>query len=95
VDVLDSFDEIKLCINYKIRGQKTAVFPTDINRLKQVEPVYKTMPGWKTNSNSFNSKAEMPAALVNYLSFIEEYLGIKIKIISTGPKRSETIRCEH
>lgn len=91
LDILDDFEEIKLCTQYRIEGEISEIFPLDISRIEQAEPVYKTMPGWQTDISQFNSRDDMPEALLEYLRFIEDYLNIDIKILSTGPKRSETI----
>jgi adenylosuccinate synthase len=92
LDVLNDFEEIKLCTHYEIEDQRTTTFPLDIIRLQAAQPVYKTMPGWKKDIDQFDSREAMPAALCDYLNFIEDYLEVNITILSTGPKRSETIR---
>lgn len=91
LDVLNSFEEIKLCTNYKISGEETSVFPVDSYRLEEVEPVYKIMPGWKTDISGYDSRSSLPAPLKDYLGFIEDYLEVKITILSIGPKRSQTM----
>jgi adenylosuccinate synthase len=91
LDILNDFEEIKLGIAYTINGEKTSTFPLDIIELEQATPVYKTMPGWQTNIRTCTSRDDMPDAVENFLAFIEDYLGVEIKIISTGPKRSETV----
>jgi adenylosuccinate synthase len=91
LDILNDFKEIKLATHYEISGEQTDVFPLDIAHLEEVKAVYKTMPGWETDIGRFNSRGEMPAAVEDFLCFIEDYLGVSVKILSTGPKRSETI----
>lgn len=91
LDILNDFEEIKLGTAYKINGEETSVFPLDINNLEHAKPEYKTMPGWQTDIGNFDSRSEMPEKVENFLGFIEEYLGVDVKIISTGPKRSETV----
>lgn len=91
LDILNDFDQIKLCTQYEIDGERTDVFPLAIDDLEQAEPVYKTMEGWQTDIGQFEQKAEMPGPARNYISFIEEFLDVDIKILSTGPKRSETL----
>ena len=91
LDILNDFEEIKLCTEYSIDGSRTEVFPLDISRLEEATPVYETMPGWQTDISAFNSRADMPDAVEDFLDFIESYLEVDIKILSTGPKRSETI----
>jgi adenylosuccinate synthase len=91
LDVLDSFDEIKVCVGYKENGKLLKSFPTDVNQFDKIEPVYETLPGWRQNINKAKTYDELPEATKNYLEFISSKAGFKIKIISVGPKRDETI----
>ncbi|MDX1671762.1 MAG: adenylosuccinate synthase [Balneolaceae bacterium] len=91
IDVLDDLDEVKLCRAYHVDGKETTSYPVDLHRLEQVTPVYKTMPGWKTALPGIDSYEDLPAATRNYLDYIQEYLGIELKILSTGPGRTETL----
>jgi len=88
-DVMDNFDAINLCVAYKIDGVETEDFPFEIN--DSIEPVYVELPGWKTNMTKMQSEDEFPEEFNAYLSFIEESLGVKIKIVSLGPDRKQTI----
>ncbi len=90
LDVLSSFDEIKVCIGYELNGKKLKSFPTDVERLSKVKPVYEKLPGWKTDISGYNSFDELPKETKDYLSFIQDHSGIKIQIISVGPKRQQT-----
>jgi adenylosuccinate synthase len=91
LDVLDSFDEIKICTAYELDGKQTDLFPIDGKKLARVKPVYTTMPGWKINSNAIKSKEDLPDTITSYLRFIESYLEVPVVILSTGPKRNETL----
>ena len=88
-DVLDSFDTIKACVAYKINGEETDEFPFDI--CDGVEPVYVEMPGWKTDMTQMTSEDEFPEEFNAYVSFLEEELGVPVKIVSVGPDREQTI----
>lgn len=88
-DVLDGFETIKACVAYKINGQETEEFPFDIN--ETVEPVYVELPGWKTDMTKMTSEDEFPEEFNAYLSFLEEELGVPVKIVSVGPDREQTI----
>jgi adenylosuccinate synthase len=90
LDVLSVFDEIKVCVGYEIDGKKLKSFPTDVNKLDFVKPVYETLPGWKKDISTCKSYSELPDATKNYLSFLVKHAGIKINIISVGPKRTQT-----
>ncbi len=88
-DVLDDFDTIKACVAYKINGQETEEFPFDIS--EGVEPVYIEMPGWKTDMTRMTSEDEFPEEFNAYVNFLEEELGVPVKIVSVGPDREQTI----
>lgn len=88
-DVLDTFDTIKACVAYKMDGKETDEFPFDI--CDEVEPVYVELPGWKTDMTRMTSEDEFPEEFNAYLSFLEEELGVPVKIVSVGPDREQTI----
>ena len=88
-DVLDDFDTIKACVAYKVNGEQIDYFPFDIS--EGVEPVYVELPGWKTQMSKMQSEDEFPEEFNNYLSFLEEELGVPVKIVSVGPDREQTI----
>lgn len=91
LDVLSNFDEIKVCTHYKLNDDIIDYFPIDVNTLMKVEPIYKTFKGWGKTIQGLKNFNQLPQEAVEYLSFIEEYLSIKIKIISTGFERNDTI----
>lgn len=91
MDVLNDFDEIKLCTSYDINGEETDIYSLDLSDIEQVKPVYKSMPGWHEDINSFSTVDELPEAAKDYLRFVQDYLGVELTILSTGPNRSETI----
>lgn len=88
-DVLDGFDTVKACIAYRINGQETEEFPFDIT--EGVEPIYVELPGWKTDMTRMTSEEEFPEEFNAYVDFLEEELGVLIKIVSVGPDREQTI----
>lgn len=90
LDVLSSFDEIKVCTGYKLNGKLIKSYPTDVDRLSGVEPVYESLPGWKSDISNCLSYNDLPDKTKNYLDFISENSGIKIDIIGVGPKRKQT-----
>jgi adenylosuccinate synthase len=88
-DVLDGFDTIKACVAYKLPdGTVTRDFPYEIDN---VEPVYKELPGWKTDMTKFTSEDQFPKAFADYIKFLEDELETRIGIISIGPDRDQTI----
>ncbi len=88
-DVLDGFDTIKACVAYNVNGVETRDFPYDIE--KGIEPIYKELPGWKTDMTKFTSEEQFPEAFKNYIDFLEAELETPIRIISIGPDRDQTI----
>ncbi|MDE6121715.1 MAG: adenylosuccinate synthetase, partial [Duncaniella dubosii] len=88
-DVLDDFDEIKACVAYKINGVETNQFPFSIE--EDIEPVYVTLPGWKTDMTKMQSEDEFPQNFKNYIDFLEKELATPITIVSIGPDRKQTI----
>ncbi|GAB1417085.1 adenylosuccinate synthase [Paludibacter sp.] len=88
-DVMDDFETIKACVAYKIDGVEVEEFPYTIEG--DVEPVYVELPGWETDMTSMQSENEFPEEFNAYLSFIEEEIGVLVKIVSVGPDRAQTI----
>lgn len=91
IDVLSGFDEIKVCTAYKYDGKTTTRFPSETQTLEKVEPIYETLPGWSEDITEINHVEDLPTAARDYLRFISEKSGIDIRMISTGPKREQTI----
>ena len=91
LDVLSNLDEIKVCIAYELDGKTLEAFPTTVNQLERIKPIYKILPGWKTEISHIRKYEDLPIETKNYLSFISEHSGFEILIISVGPKRSQTI----
>lgn len=88
-DVLDTFDTVKACVGYKLPdGTVTEELPYEID---DVTPVYKELPGWKTDMTKFTDKKQFPEAFANYIKFLAEFLETPIKVVSIGPDRDQTI----
>ena len=88
-DVLDSFENIKACVAYRKNGEEIDYFPYNIE--EGIEPVYKEIPGWKTDMTKFTSEDQFPQEFKDYVEFLEAELETPIKIISIGPDREQTI----
>lgn len=88
-DVLDQFESIKICVGYEIDGVVIEEFPFELN--DDVKPVYVELPGWKTDLTNIKDQNEFPEELNNYISFIEDEMGIPVTIASVGPNREQTI----
>ncbi|VUC34689.1 unnamed protein product [Clonostachys rosea] len=93
LDVLDSFETIKIAIAYKDKntGQELESYPADHNVLDTAEVVYHEMPGWKKPTTSARTFYDLPKAARDYVQYIEDFVGVKIKWIGTGPDREDMI----
>jgi adenylosuccinate synthase len=90
-DVLSGFDEIKVCTHYKHNGETIDYLPYDIDE-SFVEPVYKSIPGWKEDLTGVRNQDLLPKELNDYISYIEEELQIPITWLSVGPDREQTMK---
>ena len=88
-DVLDEFETIKACVAYKVNGEETESLPFELSEVS--EPVLIDLPGWQTDLTKIQSEDEFPEELNTYLDFLEDELGVPIKIVSVGPDRDQTI----
>jgi adenylosuccinate synthase len=91
LDVLDDFAEIPVCTSYNIRGQRWKTFPAFAVAHDDYKPEYRIMKGWKTSTAGITSFDKLPATAKDYIRFIEDETGSPITIVSTGPRREETI----
>ena len=88
-DVLDDFETIKLCVAYNINGERTEIFPFEVN--EDITPEYVEMAGWQEDMTKMQSENEFPEEFNAFLSFLEDELEVPIKIVSVGPDRAQTI----
>ena len=91
MDVMDECAEIPVCTHYKIDGKITDIIPADIRGFSAIEPIYTTLPGWKSSTAGITEYDKLPKAAQDYLSFIAKESGARIGMISTGPDRAETM----
>ena len=95
LDVLDSLDEIKMCVQYELNGKKIDYLPASSEDQFNVKPIYKTFPGWKTSTQGIKNIDELPDKAKAYVYGIEDFVEAKISSISTSPKREDTILIEN
>ena len=88
LDVLDTFDEIKACIGYKVNGEET---PFKSRLLHKAEPIYKDFKGWNCSLADCENYDSLPDKAKDFLNFIENFVGVKISLISNGPNREDLI----
>jgi adenylosuccinate synthase len=91
LDILDSFDEIPIAIGYSVDGQQLESFPASLALLDQVKVEYKVLPGWKSSTSGLKKWEDLPEKAKEYVKFIEDFVGVKIKYIGTGPGREDMI----
>lgn len=91
-DILSGLKEIKVCVGYKLNGKTIPASSCGYNELAKVKPVYKTFKGWDEDISGIKKYSQLPKNSQVYFKFIESYLGLPIKYISTGSDRNETIR---
>ncbi|MGD8577997.1 MAG: adenylosuccinate synthase [Lysobacterales bacterium] len=91
LDVLDGFDQIRICTAYRLNGEILDAPPLDAHSWGDLEPVYETFPGWKASSRGARSMDDLPANARSYLQHLEELCGAPVHIVSTGPDRNENI----
>jgi adenylosuccinate synthase len=91
LDVLDALDDIKVCTGYKLDGRMCESLPAVSQDLRRVEPVYATLPGWKSSTVGTTEMSALPSNARRYVDFISEQIGVEIGLVSTGPERTQTI----
>jgi adenylosuccinate synthase len=91
LDVLDGMDELKVCVGYRLDGREIDYLPAAENLQAQVEPVYEVLPGWKESTEGARSWAQLPAATIKYVKRLEELIEAPVTLLSTSPKREDTI----
>src|SRR3954469_14988085 len=91
LDVLDALDEIKVCVGYNLNGRRCESLPSVSQDLRRVEPVYETLPGWKSSTLGMTEMSSLPINARRYVNFLSNQIGVQIGLISTGPERSQTI----
>jgi len=91
LDVLDGFDEIKVCVGYKLDGKDHDYLPADAVEQARIEPVYETIPGWQESTRGARSWAQLPANAIKYVRRIEELIDAPVALLSTSPEREDTI----
>ena len=91
LDVLDEFEEIKICIGYDLNGKKIDYLPASSEQQLKVKPIYKIFKGWNSSTRGIKQFEKLPKNAQNYISFIEKFVEAKISTISTSPERNDTI----
>jgi adenylosuccinate synthase len=91
LDILDGFDEIKVCTGYRLDGREIDYLPAGERAQGRVEPIYETVEGWQDSTAGARSWAQLSAQAVKYVRRIEELVGCPVALLSTSPDREDTI----
>ncbi len=91
LDVLDNFKEIKICVGYKLDNKRIDYFPLSELDQKNIKPIYETHQGWMTSTQGAKTWSDLPALAIKYVRRIEELLETQVSLLSTSPRREDTI----
>jgi adenylosuccinate synthase len=91
LDVLDDFEEIRVCIGYEHRGKLLKTFRTDVPTLESLVPVYETFPGWKSRTADVKSYDKLPPNARRYIEAIGSFTGTEVHMVSVGARRDQTL----
>jgi len=91
LDVLDGFEELKICVGYKIGDQSFDYLPAHAQDQAKAEPIYESIAGWSETTAGARSWADLPAQAIKYIRRIEELIGCPVTLVSTSPERDDTI----
>ncbi|GIW95618.1 MAG: adenylosuccinate synthetase [Pirellulaceae bacterium] len=95
LDVLSALDELKICVAYELDGRRLEHFPSHVDDLRRVQPVYETVPGWRCEISDVRSYEALPLEARRYLERISQWVGRPIALVSVGPERNQTIFLEN
>ncbi len=91
LDVLDGFEELKICTGYELDGETLDYLPTAADQQARATPIYETIPGWSDSTAGARSWADLPAQAIKYVRRIEELIDCPVALVSTSPEREDTI----
>jgi adenylosuccinate synthase len=91
LDILDGFDEVKVCIGYRLDGREIDYLPASEHAQARVEPIYEVVEGWREGTARARSWAQLPAQAIKYVRRVEELIGCPVALLSTSPEREDTI----
>ena len=91
LDVLDTFEEVKVCVAYKINGEIVRNYPDTVGRLASVEPVYETLSGWNSSTEGITDFSSLPTSAQALVAIVERETGIPVSMVGTGPARDSMV----
>jgi adenylosuccinate synthase len=90
-DVLDSFAEIFVCEAYELDGRRVSEVPSSVDQLARVRPILRSFKGWQAPLSKCPSMAELPPPMKTLLDYVENQVGCRVDLVSTGPDRQATL----
>ncbi len=91
LDVLDGFETIRICVGYKLDGERINRLPAGFNAQERIEPIWEDFEGWSQSTRGARSWAQLPAQAVKYVRRVEELIECPVTLLSTSPERDDTI----
>jgi adenylosuccinate synthase len=91
LDVLDTFDEIRMCTGYEVDGKRLRSFPTDVRTLERVRPLYESFEGWKASIAGAPAYDDLPRQAKTYLTALARCTGAPLWLVSVGPRRDQSL----
>ena len=95
MDVLDELDVLRICVGYRVDGERTESLPVGAEGYAEIEPIYEEMPGWRSTTAGLDRFEDLPRAARDYLARISDIAGVPVQVVSTGPDRAHTMVLEH
>ena len=95
MDVLDELDVLRICVGYRVDGERTESLPVGAEGYAEIEPIYEEMPGWRSTTAGMDRFEDLPRAARDYLARISDIAGVPVQVVSTGPDRAHTMVLEH
>ena len=95
LDVLDTLEEIKVCVGYELHGQRIDILPLDADDVADCVPIYESFPGWSESTFGATKWEQLPTNARRYLERVQAFIGAPIDMVSTGPDREHTILLKH
>jgi adenylosuccinate synthase len=92
LDVLDTLDTVKVCVAYDVNGERVTHLPYHQSDLHAAVPVYEELPGWNVPLTEITEAHQLPPAAEAYLSFLEEQVGVPVRLVGVGPGREQFVR---
>jgi adenylosuccinate synthase len=92
LDVLDAFEEVKVCVAYEVDGRRLDHLPDNQSVLHRVTPVYETFPGWGSDLSEATEPGHLPSRVHDYVSFLEQQVGVPIRLLGVGPGRDQYVQ---